>query len=121
MSVTPLLNSCGQLNEQFDAIGLNLCFVCRTVAVDFSALGATVNNDVALSCIGLGANGLHLPTASVGSVSGVDVNVQRPKTKRAVVARGKAQGLDLFAAMRANKAAIIFAKAFLFHSLASNT
>jgi hypothetical protein len=89
--------------------------VCRAVAVDLTAPGATVNNDVALSCIGLGANGLHLPAAGIGAVTGVDVYVQRPKTKRAVVARGKAQGLYFFSTVRANKAAIVFAKAFLFH------
>ena len=111
-----LLNACGQLDEQLDAVGLNLCFVCRTIAVNFTALGATVNNDVTLACVGLGANGLHLSAASIGSVTGVDVYVQGPKTKRAVIARCKAQGFYLFSAMCANKAAIVFAKAFLFHT-----
>ena len=110
------MNSCCQLDEQLDAVGLNLCFVCRAVAVDLTALGAAVNNDVSLACVGLGANRLHLSAARIGSVARVDVYVQRPEAKRAVVARGKSQRLNLFAAMRANKAAIVFAKAFLFHS-----
>ena len=81
-----LLNARGQLDEQFDAIRLNLCLVCRTVAVNLAAFGATVNNDVSLACVGLGANGFHLPPTGIGSVTGIDIHVQRPKTKRAVVA-----------------------------------
>ena len=89
--------------------------MCCAVAMDLAAFGAAMNDDVSFAGIRLGTDRLHLPAAGVCSVTGIDVYVQRPETKRAVIARGKAQRFNLFSAMRANKAAIIFAKAFLFH------
>ena len=84
--IAPLLNSCGQFDEQLDAIGLNLCFVCRAVAVDLAAAGAAVDDDKSFFGIGFCADRLHFPLAFAGAVAGIDVHVKRPEAEGAVIA-----------------------------------
>ena len=57
-----------------------------TVAMQFSAFGTAVNDDVSLFWVGFYADGLHLTPAGVGTIPGIDVYVEGPQTKRAVVA-----------------------------------
>ena len=104
-----------QPNQKTHAVGLGFCLVGGAVAVKLAAFGTAVNDHVSLSRVGLHADRLHRSAALVGAIPGIDVHVQGPQAKRAVVARGVAQGQDLFSAMRANKAAVVFGKAFLFH------
>ena len=106
-----------QTDQKADAVRLLLRLVRGTVAADLAALGAAVNDDVSLSRIRLDTNRLKLSTALVGSVSRVHVNVERPQTKRTVVARGVAQWLDLLAAMRANESVVVLCKTLLLHPL----
>ena len=76
---------------------------------------ATVDYHIALFRVGLGADGFHLTAAGIGSVAGVNVHVERPEAKGAMVAGGKAQGEDFLAAMGTEEAVIVFGKSFLFH------
>jgi hypothetical protein len=101
--------------EQFHTVGLILCLMRGAVAVELTAFGASVNNNVALSRVGLNADRFHFPLAFAGAISGVDVYVKRPQAKGTVIARGVAQGVHLLAAMRADKAVVIFCKSLLLH------
>ena len=112
-----LLLSCGETDDQAQVIGLLLCLVCRAVAVDFSAFGATVVDDVSLFGIGLGADRLHCALAGVGTVAGKHVHVKRPQAEGAVVAGAVAEGLDGQAAVFTNKSIVVFCESFLFHSI----
>ena len=85
------------------------------ISVNFSARLALVENDVALFRVRLDADGLHLSAAGICPVAGVDIYVQRPKAEGAVIARGVAKGLDLLAAMLADKAVVVFGESFLLH------
>ena len=88
------------------------------VTAELTAFGTTVNNDIAVAVldVGLGADGLELTAAGIGAVAGVDIDMKRPQTEGTVIARGVAERQDLFSAMRANKAVIVFCKSFLFHA-----
>ena len=87
------------------------------VAVKLSALGASVNDDESLFGIGLCADRLHLPLAFAGAVSGIDVYVERPEAKGAVIAGGVAQRFHFFSAVCADKAVVIFCESFLLHNV----
>ena len=82
---------------------------------DLAAFGAFRDDDVPFFGIGLGGDGLQIPSTGVGSVTRIDVYVPRPKTEGAMVAGGVAQGLDLASAMDADKAVVQLGKTFLFH------
>ena len=56
------------------------------VAVELTALGTAMDNDISLARIGFHANRLHFATAFASSVTRVDIDMERPKTKRAMVA-----------------------------------
>ena len=108
-----------QSDQELDAVGLRFCLVRGAVAVDLPAFGTAVNDHVAFARVGLYADRLHWRAALVGAVSGVDIHVQGPQAKRAMVARGIAQRQDLFFAVRADESAVVFGKAFLLHFRAS--
>ena len=80
--------SCGEADEEGAVIGLDLCVIGGSVAAELAAFGTAVGNDVAVAGIGLGADGLHLTSAAVCTVAGVDVNVERPEAEGAVVSGG---------------------------------
>ena len=104
-----------QPNDEHQVVGLHLGLVGGTATADLSAFGAFGDDDIALLGIGLCGDGLQIPSAGIGAVAGVDVHVPRPEAEGTVVAGGVAQGLDLFAAMDADKAVVQLGKAFLFH------
>ena len=104
-----------ETDQERAVVGLNLGFVRGTVSVDLPAFGATVNDHKALLGIGLGADRLHWSAAFICAISRIDIHMQRPKAKRAMVARGVAQGLYGFSAMLSYKAVIVFGKSFLLH------
>ena len=79
---------------------------------DLAAFGAAVDDDVTLAGVGLGADGLQQAAAFIGAVAGVDVHVDGPQAEWAMVTGGIAKGLDLSAAVGADKAAVVFCKAF---------
>ena len=83
--------------------------------MDLAAFPALVQDHVALFGIGLNADGLHLSAAGVGAVSRIDVHVEGPETEGAVVSGRVSKRLYLPSAMGANKAVVVFCKAFLFH------
>ena len=59
------------------------------------------------------------PAAGIGAVAGVDIDVQRAKATRAMIAGAVAQGLDGQTAIFAYKGIVIFRKSFLFHKIFS--
>ena len=97
---------------------MDLGVVSGAVTAELTAFGTTVDDDIAVAVfdVGLGADRLQFTAAGVGAISRVDVHVERPETKRAMVARGIAEREHLFFAMCANKAAIVFGESFLFHA-----
>lgn len=111
---------CGEANEEGAVVGLHLCIVGSAVAVDFTAFGAAVIDDKSMLGIRLGADGLHLTAAGIGAVTGVDINVKRPETEGAMIARGKAERQDLFVTVRADEAAVVFGEPFLLHETSAN-
>ena len=78
------------------------------VSMDLPATHTAMQDHKPLFGIGLGAHRLHFATAPVGAIPRIDVHVQAPQAKRAMVARGVAKRLHRLAAMRANKAVIVF-------------
>ena len=88
----------------------------RAATVDLTALFTAVGDDKALLGIGLALYGLEPTLTLAGTVAGVYIEVERPKAKGAMIARGVAEGLDLPTAMGADKAVVIFFEAF-FHVL----
>ena len=85
------------------------------VPSDLSAHGASVDDHKSSTRVGFHADRFHLPTALVCAIPGVDVHVQRPQAKGAMIARGIAQRNHFLSAMRANKTVVIFRKSLLFH------
>ena len=77
---------------------------------------ASVNYDIATLCIGKCSYRAKDTATTVCSVTGVYVHVKRTEAERAVIARGVSEGQNLFAAVFAYKAVIIFRKTFCFHS-----
>ena len=104
-----------QLDDEHQVVGLHLGLVGGAATADLSAFGAFGDDDVPLLGIGLGGDGLQIPSAGVGAVAGVDVHVPRPEAEGTVVAGGVAQRLDLTAAVDANKTVVQLGKALLFH------
>ena len=78
--------ACGQADEKLNIVGLVFCLVRGAVALNFAATGAFVYDDVALFCVRLDLYRLHKSVALAGTVSGIFVDVQRPKAEGAVVA-----------------------------------
>jgi hypothetical protein len=107
--------SCGQSDQKLDAVRLYLSLVGCAISMNFSACTALVKDHVALLCIGLYANGLHVSATGIGSVSRIDVHVQGPQAEGAVIAGGITQRLDLLAAMLTDKSVVIFGESFLLH------
>lgn len=77
--------TCGEFNEKHSVVGLNARLVCRAISLNLATLGALMNYNEALFGVNLRKNGFHLTSAGVVAVSGVYVNVERPKTKRAMI------------------------------------
>ena len=111
-------NPCRQTNEEGAVVGLNFGVVSGAVTAYFTALGATVDDDIAVAVldIRLGADGLELAAAGIGAITGVDIDVKRPQAKGTVITGGIAERQDLFSAMRTNKAVVVFCKPFLVHA-----
>ena len=85
----------------------------------FSATVASVDDDIALFGVGLGADGTENSAAGVRSVAGVDVNVERAETEGAMVSRGVAERQNLAAAVFADEALVQLFEAFIFHFVRS--
>ena len=92
--------------------------MCRAAAAYLAASLTAMHDDIALARVDLDAYGLKCAPAQRGSVPRIDVKMKRPKAEGAMVARAVAKRLDLASAMRADKALIVFGKAFLFHKKA---
>ena len=107
--------TCGELDEQVGIIGLDLSVVCRLVADGGTALLTTVDDNKAALGVGERLYRAKNAAAIVGSVAGIYVNVKRTKAKRAVIARGVAEGQNLLAAILAYKSGIVFLESFFFH------
>ena len=67
--------SCGQLYEQYSAVGLDLCLVRGAIPFYLPTFCASVVYDKALFRVDLGKDGLHKSAAGVFSVPGVYINV----------------------------------------------
>ena len=78
------------------------------VAVYFVTLRASVKNDIPLFWIGNYLDGLHRRATLTSAVTGIYVNVKRPKAKRAVIARGVAEGQYLTSTVRTDKSVVVF-------------
>ena len=107
--------ACRQADNQVGVIGLDLGFVSGFVARDLAATVTAVYEYITAFGVGNGADGAQNAAAGILTVAGVDVHVKRAKAEGAMVARGVAERKHLFAAVLADKAAIVFLKSFLFH------
>ena len=84
---------------------------------------AFVNYNVAALCVRFGFDWTEYAAAFICSVTGIDIYVKRTEAEGTMVARCVAEREHLFAAILADEAAIVFCKAFVFHTftLFSNT
>ena len=78
------------------------------VSVNFTATRAFMDNDKSLFGVGQGLNRAQDTAAIVCSVTGIYVNVKRPKAKGAVVARRVFEWTDLRPAMYADESVVVF-------------
>jgi len=78
------------------------------VSVDLTATRAFVNDYVALFGVGYYLDWLHGRAAFAGAVTGIDVDVERPKAKGAVIARRISKRLYFTSAVGAHKSRVIF-------------
>ena len=91
--------------------------MCRLVS-DYRATSVTaVYYDISLLGVGLCLDGAENTAAGVGSVAGVDINVERAEAEGAMIARGISEGEHLLAAVLADKAVIVFCESFVFHTV----
>ena len=79
----------------------------RLVSVNFVALCASVQDNVSLFGVCHDLDGLHGRAAFASAVAGIYVNVERPKTERAVIARGVTEREHLLATVRTNKSVVV--------------
>lgn len=87
------------------------CFVLHYSA----AFLTSVNDYVSAFWIRLGFDRTQNTSAFVGSISGVDIDMQRAKAERTVVPGCVSQRENLFTAILANKSVVVFSKSFIFH------
>ncbi len=106
---------CRECDKLFQAVGLDIGVVGGAVSVYLTAFCTAVYYNIALAWIGDGGNRLHKSAALVCTVSGIYIDMYRPKTVRAMVARAFSERLHLPAAVLADKSAVIFAESFYFH------
>jgi hypothetical protein len=85
-----------------------------TATLFCAAFGAFVGDDISLLRVGLDEDRLHKSETLASAVSGIFVNMYRPKTERAMVARGRAERFYLTPAMSADESRIVFCKSFIF-------
>ena len=76
---------------------------------------AFVYDDIPLLRVRLCLDRTENTAAVVGSVTGVDIHVQRAEAEGAVVARGVAERKDLLAAALADEAVVVFGESLVFH------
>ena len=88
--------------------------MCGAATLFGSAFGAFVGDDISLLRVGLDEDRLHKTEALAGAVAGVFVDMYRPQTEGAVVARGRAERLYLSSAMTADESRVVFCKSFIF-------
>ena len=93
-----------KLDQQVDIIGLNAGFVRGAATLFGTAFGAFVRDDISLFEVGLDEDGLHKTQALASAVAGVFVNMYRPQTEGAMVARGRTERFYLASAMTADEA-----------------
>lgn len=86
-----------------------------TIAAESTASAAFVRDDKALLRIRLRENGIHNTAAIRRAVAGIYIEMKTAEAKRAMVARGIAEGWNLASAVLANEAAVVFCESFLFH------
>ena len=108
---------CGEADNQAHIVGLDLRLVSRLVSHRPAASLTAVGDNISALGVGLSLDGTENSAAVVGSVTGVNIDVQGAQTEGAVVSRGIAEGENLFAAVLADKAVIVFGKSFVLHTI----
>ena len=98
----------GERDQKLEAVGLLLCLVGGFVSVNFAATRAFMNDYIAFFGIRHDLDRFHRCAAFAGAVTGIYVNVKRPKAIRAMVSRGISKRLDLATAVRADKSVVVF-------------
>lgn len=81
----------GERDDQIEIVGLYLCLVRGAATRGAAAFFTAMQDDVTTLGIGLGTDGAQGTAAFVGSVSRVDIHVERIEAKGAMVARGVAE------------------------------
>jgi hypothetical protein len=105
----------GELDDQIHIVGLDLCLVSGLVSDRLAAFFTAVNYDISLLRVGHSTNRAEYSATFVGSVAGIYVHVERAEAEWTVISRGVDKGQNLFTAIFADKAGIIFSKTLVFH------
>ena len=87
----------------------------RLISTNGAADRAAVDDYIAFFRVGKRADRLHHSHTAACAVPRVFVQMTAPKAVRAMVSRCVAQRFNGFAAVSADKSAVVFRKAFLFH------
>ena len=106
---------CRKLDNEREVVGLYGSVGCRSVSLYLAASCTAVDYHISALGVKLDADRFHRRAALVCSVARIYVDVQGPQAKRAMVARGIAEGLYLLPTMGAGKAAIVFTETLIFH------
>ena len=105
----------GELDYKLHIVGLYLCLVCRLVSYRLAAFFAAVDDNIAALGVGKRSYRAKYSAATVLSVTGVYINVERAKAEGAMIARGVAERKHLSSAILAGEAVIVFCESFSFH------
>ena len=107
----------GEFYQKVDIVGLDFRGVSGLIADGRAAFIAFIDDDISLFRVGENLNGAEDSAAVVGAVAGVYIYMNRTKASGAVVAGSDAEGFDLKSTVFADKAVIVFLKAFFFHKI----
>ena len=107
--------TCCEADNQAHIVGLDLRLVSSLVSHRPAASITAVGDNISALGVGLSLDGTENSAAVVGSVTGVNIDVQGAQTEGAVVSRGIAERQNLFSAGAADKAAVVFSESLVFH------
>lgn len=107
----------GEFYQKVNIVRLNFRGVSGLITDGRAAFIAFIDYNISLFRVGENLNGAENSATVIGSVAGVNIYMNRTKASGAVVAGGDAEGFYLKSAVFADKAVIVFLKAFFFHKI----
>ena len=107
----------GKADDKIHIIRLHFCFVGGTAPDNSAAYFTAVRQDIPPFGVRGRPQGAKQSAAGIGAVPGENIHMDRPKAEGTMVAGSISQWLHPSPAMTADKALVVFGKAFGFHAV----